>query len=109
MNYKDYGLNRFDEIAVRSVVIYLGTLDKDKREETLAKLDADRIFFAETVMKSTEKFKKDYDMHSRISLYYKYIGQEYIEMLKTVNSDEYLENVPGAVYQYIRDCFREET
>lgn len=106
MNYQDYGLNRFDEIAVRAVVAYLDTMDPEQRKDTLAKMDTDKDFFAEVVAKASELFKKDYDQYSRMSAYYKYIGKEYLEILKTVNSEAYLKSVPEAVYQYIRDCFK---
>ena len=106
MNYQDYGLNLYDEIAVRAIVAYLDTLDPEQRRDTLDRMDADKEFFAATIAKATALFKKDYDQYSRMSAYYKYIGKEYLEMLKAVNSDAYLENVPEAVYQYIRDCFK---
>ena len=106
MNYKDYGLNRYDEVAVRSIVLYLETLDDEQRQATLVKMESDKKFFSKIVSKSIELYKKDYEVHSRVSLYYKFIGQEYLELLKTVDSDGYLNDVPPAVYQYIRDCIK---
>ena len=106
MNYKDYGLIIHDELAVRAIVAYLEMLEPETREDALKRMEQDKDFFASIVGKAVELFQKDYDRYSRVSLYYKYIGKDYLEKLKTVNTEAYLEDVPPGVYKYIRDCFK---
>ena len=106
MNYKDYGLSIHDELAVRAIVAYLEMLEEETRKDALLKMEQDKEFFATLVARATELFQKDYERYSRVSLYYKYIGKDYLEKLKTVNSEAYLADVPPGVYKYIRDCFK---
>ena len=106
MNYKDYGLSIYDEIAVKTIVAYLLTLEESERQKTLDMMQASKEVFASVLEKSIEQFRKDYELQSRVSTYYKYIGKEYLERLQTVKSEAYLEDVPQGVYQYILDCLK---
>ena len=106
MNYKDYGLSLYDEIAVKTIVAYLLTLEESERQKTLDMMQASKEVFASVLEKSIEQFRNDYELQSRVSTYYKYIGKEYLERLQTVKSEAYLEEVPQGVFQYILDCLK---
>ena len=106
MNYKDYGLSIYDEIAVKTIVAYLLTLEESERQKTLDMMQSSKEVFASVLEKSIEQFRKDYELQSRVSTYYKYIGKEYLERLQTVKTEAYLEEVPQGVFQYILDCLK---
>jgi len=98
-------LNMYDEIAIKVIVVYLESLEEGERREALSKLDSEPGFFNMIVEKSIDRFHKDYEVESRMSQYYRLIGREYLDALKKVNTEAYLENVPDAVFSQIRGRF----
>ena len=98
-------LNMYDEIAIKVIVVYLESLEEGERRKALKNLDSEPGFFNTIVEKSIDRFRKDYEVESRMSQDYRLIGREYLDALKKVNTEAYLENVPDAVFKQIRGRF----
>ncbi len=105
MNYLDYTLTIHDRTVAKALIMYVEQIDKKERKSLVTEMVSYKEKMNEMIKKAVNWYELSYTPINTSSNYEVYLVAEYKRLLKGLNLDDYLKDLPDDFYRYVKDYF----